>query len=278
MPSDTLERKLPSKRALRVSRAKPIPNRRIEVNTRVGRDGRAEVQIAGCEMDMAAFGEDALVYLEASRARTSSFERIELGSADRFQAPTGWIRLGEFESDVDVRFRFLVMNNSTYRILAAADGIRIRSDAEGERNSGNLITLRRDPNMGEELLRAEVHPCNGALIFVNARIPDLDRRLNADAVFYAAVMHGALLQIVTDVVLRGEELQIDPEITEQWRKLLAECGVDASECEEFVSGERGLETREVRDWIETAAGRVISRGRFVSTALHAASKQKEAAE
>jgi hypothetical protein len=142
----------------------------------------------------------------------SSSMRFSFGVVAKVTPPENCV-LSDIDAGANVLFRVKVVDESTEvgRILAAANGIRPESDAEGEERKP-LLPLRTF-DLGDELWRLEIDKDAGPTLTVNSRIADLADRMRTDAFLQGVVYPEVVRQMVRAAFGRTDS---DSEETDGW--------------------------------------------------------------
>ena len=127
----------------------------------------------------------------------SSSMRFSFGTVAKVSPPESCV-LSDIDAGANVLFRVKVVDESTEvgRILAAANGIRPESDADGD-DRKPLLPLRT-ADLGDEIWRLEIDKDGGPTLTVNSRVPDLADRMRTDVLLQGAVYPEVVRQMVRE--------------------------------------------------------------------------------
>jgi hypothetical protein len=125
----------------------------------------------------------------------SSSMRFSFGTVAKISPPESCV-LSDIDAGASILFRVKVVDESTEvgRILAAANGIKPESDADGD-DRKPLLPLRT-VDLGDEIWRLEIDKDGGPTLTVNSRIADLADRMRTDAFLQGAVYPEIVRQMV----------------------------------------------------------------------------------
>lgn len=141
---------------------------------------------------------NARVYLEPY-VRSSSM-RFDFGTVGRITHPPETI-LSELDAGSDVLFRLRVVDESGHigRILAAANEIRPKNEADESAGRRSLLPLEFT-NLGEELWKVSLSGAALPILQINNRVPGLREKLLDDAVLQGSVYPHALRTVLKYIV------------------------------------------------------------------------------
>ena len=144
---------------------------------------------------------NARVYLEPY-VRSSSM-RFDFGTVGQIIHPAETV-LADLDAGSDVLFRLRVVDESGYigRILAAANEIRPRYEADDSVGRRSLLTLV-SMNLGEELWKVSVSGAAPPVLQVNNQVPGLRDKLRNDPVLQGSVYPDALRTVLNHIVFTG---------------------------------------------------------------------------
>jgi len=196
------------------------------------------------------FPKDASVVLEAYY-RSSSM-RFGCGTIGNLSVP-GRMELSDIDRGGAIRFRLLVIESLSGRILGSAEGLRPASSGESP-DRQPLLTLR-ETNLGHELWRIDVDPRVGPVLSVNNAIPGLAAQIRSIPLIQGLVLPHAFRAILQQLNPSGEE-EGDDLWGDGWRKFLREIGV-SPEAEDD-------DQDSVDDWIDSAVAAFCELRDFVS--------------
>lgn len=141
---------------------------------------------------------NARVYMEAYVG--SSLMRFNFGTVGRITHPDD-TTLTELDAGRDVLFRLRVVDESGHigKILAAANGIRPRYEADESIEQRSLLPLV-SLDLGEELWRVSVHGEAIPVLQINNRVLGLREKLLTDAVLQGSIYPYALRTILNHIL------------------------------------------------------------------------------
>ena len=144
---------------------------------------------------------NARVYMEPYVG--SSYMRFDFGTVGRITHPPD-TTLVELDAGRDVLFRVRVVDKSGHigKILAAANGIRPRYEADESIGLRSLLPLT-SVNLDEELWKVSVNGAAHPVLQINNRVPGLRERLLGDAVLQGSVYPHALRTVLNYIIFDG---------------------------------------------------------------------------
>ena len=127
----------------------------------------------------------------------SSSMRFSFGTVAKLSPPENCV-LSDIDVGANVLFRIKVVDESTEvgRILAAANGIKPESDADGD-DRKPLLPLRT-ADLGDEIWRLDIDKDSGPTLTVNSRIADLAERMRTDVFLQGAVYPEVVRRMVRE--------------------------------------------------------------------------------
>ncbi|EZP68019.1 hypothetical protein BV97_05660 [Novosphingobium resinovorum] len=142
--------------------------------------------------------ETADVWMEASQARTASFDRWAIGTTKSVRAKGGSSQhlLKNFSDPTDALFTVKVVAADGL-ILASSDEIRPDDRRSGEREA--LLQVR-SRNLGELTWAVDIAPDGQTSLVVNSRIPAAETWIESDPVASALVLPAALRIVLTKLL------------------------------------------------------------------------------
>jgi hypothetical protein len=152
----------------------------------------------------------------------SSSMRFSFGTVAKISPPESCV-LSDIDAGASILFRVKVVDESTEvgRILAAANGIKPESDADGDERKP-LLPLRT-VDLGDEIWRLEIDKDGGPTLTVNSRIADLADRMRTDTLLQGAVYPEVVRQMVRAAFANADaDSEDDDGWASDWKTWLAE--------------------------------------------------------
>jgi hypothetical protein len=139
---------------------------------------------------------DGRVIVEAMSARMSQ-ERFTVGSVESLTLPQTWPMPSVDNAPITVRIKVVDSAASHARILAVADGIRVRADESDpdHRSRASLLPVERATDLGQRLWRLRFTE-TGPVLLVNHRLSDW-QGFASDRRFQTTTFPEIVSQIVT---------------------------------------------------------------------------------
>jgi len=215
-----------------------IPRSRVEIELQEALDaGGFPVAFARLDLSAIELPPSATVALEAY-FRSSSM-RFPCGTVAALAVPSA-MELSDIDRGGAVRFRVLVIDGKTGRIVASADGLRPKSDRiSPERQS--LLPLR-EADLGDQLWKIDLDYRSGPTLSVNGTIPGFASKLREQALLQGLVLPHALRMILLELG-RGHADEDDDPWRKDWRTFLDELEVP-------LEPDDPNDPESVEDWIE----------------------------
>lgn len=196
---------------------------------------------------------DAVVAIEAYYRNSSM--RFACGTVAAIEVPNR-MELTDIDRGGAVRFRLVIVEPETGRILASAEGLRPTRTGDGPEKQPLLPLLERD--LGEQLWRVDIDERSGPTLLVNNRLLGLAADLRASPLVQGLILPHALGMILQELGSPGEE-EGDDEWGNDWRRFLDDLGVPL-EPDEYDS-ETGKQ-----QWVRDAVEAFCERRRFAERA------------
>lgn len=154
---------------------------------------------------------EAKVVVEAYRGSLS--ERFDLGAVAALK-PNRRFALDGFGADAELQFRVKVVEPVSGRLLATRDKVK-PGDVE---DSGRLpLLVVKEEDLGAEPWKIAFDEADGAVLLVNAAIPEAISRLKSAGAMQALILPAAFRQVLLRLWAEGEDLEADPD-AEGWRQ------------------------------------------------------------
>ncbi len=151
----------------------------------------------------------------------SSSMRFSCGNIANLAVPER-MELSDIDRGGAIRFRLLIIEPQSGRILGSAEGLRpARSGESPDRQP--LLPLR-ETNLRGELWRIEVDARTGPVLCVNNTIPALAAQIRSVPLLQGLVLPHAFRMILWELSPTGEE-EGDDLWGDDWRKFLRQIGV-----------------------------------------------------
>ena len=174
-------------------------------------DGRPAQFTADLDFSSYGLSGDAWVFVEAQRQ--TSWMRFPFGTVTRIRPPQSLL-LSEFDSPEGVLFRVRITmsREPKGRILAEADGVRPRKEAEEETDREPLISVKPDDSLYQEVCRVDF--ADPPLLLINGSLGDY--RAVARNPAFAALTYPSVMREILTRILRIEEYFETDDMTD-WR-------------------------------------------------------------
>lgn len=205
----------------------------------------ATINLAGLD-----FPVDSAVVLEAYY-RSSSM-RFACGTVGNLNVPSR-MELSDIDLGGAIRFRVLVIEPDSGRILGSAEGLRPAKSGESP-DRQPLLTLR-ETNLGPELWRIDVDPRVGPVLSVNNLVSGLAVQIRSTPLLQGLVLPHAFRMILQQLGAEGEE-EGDDLWGDDWRRFLKEIGMPADP--------EDTDPDSIDDWIDSAVRAFCEAKDFVS--------------